>query len=74
MLEQKAAAAKNSRAQRLLEADGNLDLRRRAQKAVAMNHVLVSRRDFHRNNVPGQLGRKRHLAGDAGGTIFGHKD
>src|SRR5260370_33880622 len=36
-LQQKATASENARTQRLLEADGNLNLRCRAQKPVTMN-------------------------------------
>src|ERR1700690_564269 len=73
-LQKKAVAAENSRAQRLLEGDGDLNLRCPAQKAVAMNQVLVSRRDFNRNNVSRQLGRKRDFAGNPGGAILGHEN
>src|SRR5260370_704104 len=52
-LQQETAAADNACAKRWLEADGNLNLRCRAQKAVAMNHEFASRRNFHRHNVPG---------------------
>ena len=73
-MQEETAAAENPCAQRLLEADGNLNLRGRAKKAVAMNHVLASWRDFNRHDVPGQLGRKRYLAGSANGAVFGHKN
>src|SRR6185437_4893383 len=72
-LEQEAAAAEDARAERLLEADRNLDLRRRAQEPVAMDHVLVPGRDFNRNDVSGQLGGERNLARRADGAIFGHE-
>src|SRR5882724_6147922 len=73
VLKQKAAATENARTQRLLEADRNLNLRRRAKKSVAMDHVLVPGRDLNRHDVSGQLGRKRHLAGSADGAVFGHE-
>src|SRR5260370_27648532 len=40
--QQKATAAKNTSAQRLLKPERNLNLRRGAHKAVAMNHVFAS--------------------------------
>src|SRR5215813_9263291 len=74
VLEQEAAAAEDARAERLLEAYGNLNLRRGAQKALAMNHVLVPGRDLNRHDVSGQLGRERHLARRADGAVFGHEN
>ena len=74
LLQQEAVAPENSRAQRLLEADADLNLRRGAEEAVAVNHVLVSRRDFHGDDVAGKLGREGELAGGADGAVFGHKD
>src|SRR5215470_17793522 len=74
VLEQEPAAAEDARAERLLEADGNLNLRRGAEKTVAMNHVLVPGRDLDGHDVSGQLGRERHLARSAGGAVFGHEN
>jgi hypothetical protein len=62
LLQQEAIAAENSRAQRLLEADAELHLRSSAKKAVAVNHELASRRDFHGHNVAGKLGGEREFA------------
>src|SRR5262245_44323264 len=74
VLEQEAAAAEDACAERLLEADGNLNLRRGAEKAVAMNHVLVPGRDLNRHDVSRQLRRERHFARSADGAVFGHED
>src|SRR5438270_769296 len=74
MLQKKAAAAENSCAKRLLEPDRNLDTRCRTQKAVAMDHVFVSRRDFDRHNVARQLGCEGDLACRADRAVFGHED
>src|SRR5579864_9083004 len=72
LLQQEAVATENARSERLLEADRNLNLRGRAQKAVAMNHVFVSRRDFDRHDVAGQFGGKGQLTTRTDGPIFRH--
>ncbi len=58
-LQQEAISAENARAQRLLKTHANLNLRGRAEEAVAMDHVFVSGRDFDGNDVPGEFGRYR---------------
>ena len=73
-LQQEAVAAKNARAQRLLEADADLNLRGGAEKAVAVNHVFVSGRDFDGHDVAGEFGGERDFAGGPAGAVFGHED
>jgi len=45
-LQKEAVAAENSCAERLLEADTDLNLRRGAEESVAVDHVFVSRSNF----------------------------
>ncbi len=73
LLQQKAITAKDARAQRLLKADAKLDLWRRAQEAVAVNHELVPGADLERQNMPGNLGRKGDLARCALRLVLGHE-
>src|SRR5580693_4484031 len=54
-LQQEAVAAEDARAQRLLKADANLYLRSGTEKAMTVNHVFVSRRDFDRHDVARQF-------------------
>src|SRR5579863_691845 len=54
-LQQVAVATEDARAQRLLKADTDLYLRSRTEKAVTVNHVFVSRRNFDRHNVARQF-------------------
>ena len=63
LLQKEAVAAEDARAERLLEADAELDLRRGAEKAVAVNHVLVSGGDVDGKDVAGNAGGKGDLAG-----------
>src|SRR6201987_2184855 len=55
VLQQEPVASEDSCPQRLLEADADLNLRRRTQKTVPMNHVFVSRANFDRHNMPRQF-------------------
>ena len=55
LLQHEAVAAKDARAERLLEADADGDLRRGAQKAVAMDHVLAAVASSHGTMWPGTL-------------------
>ena len=73
-MQQEAVAAKDARAQRLLEADADLNLRGGAEKAVAVNHVFVSGRDFDGHDVAGEFGGERDLAGGPGGAVLGHEN
>ena len=41
---------------------------------MAVNHVLVTGSDFHRDNVSWQFGGKGKFAGGAKGAVLGHKD
>ena len=54
-LQEEAVAAENSGAQRLLEAEADLNLRSGAEKTLAVNQVLVSRRNFYLDDVAGKL-------------------
>src|SRR5690349_20165924 len=73
MLKDETASAKDSRAQRLLESDANLNLRGRAKKPMAVNHVFMARADLDRHNVSGKFCRKRQFARPTHGAIFGHE-
>src|SRR5579859_6299370 len=73
MLKDESASTKNSRTQRLLETDTNLNLRRRAKKPVAVNHVFMARADLDRHNVSWKFCRKRQFARRSHGAIFGHE-
>src|ERR1700677_3741149 len=57
-LQQEAVAPEDARAQRLLKGDINLYLRSGTEKAVTVNHVFVSWRDFDRHDVARQLSGK----------------
>ena len=70
----KPSAAKDARAQRLLESDADAYLRRRAQKAVAMHQVFLPRSHLNGHDVPRHLGGERDLAGILHGAILGHKE
>ena len=41
---------------------------------MAVNHILMARRDLHRNNVPWQFGSECQLARCTDRAVFGHKD
>jgi hypothetical protein len=56
VLQEEAIAAEDARAERLLESDADLNLRRCAQKAVSVNHVFVAGADFNGHDVAGKLG------------------
>src|ERR1035438_9222161 len=73
LLQQKTVAAKDARAQRLLEADPDGDLRRGAEKAVPVNHVLGTLAQLDRHNVSRHLDRKRHFAAILHGAVLGHE-
>jgi hypothetical protein len=73
-LEQEAVATENSCAERLLEADAELNLRGGAEKPMAVDHEFVSGRNFDRNDVAGELGGKGQFAGRSHGAVFGHED
>src|ERR1700756_5795135 len=68
--QEESVAAEDSRAQGLLKADANLYLWRSTEKTVAMDHVFVSGRDFHRHNVSWQLCREGEFSGGARGAGF----
>ena len=56
LLQKKAIAAKDSRAQGLLKADADLNLWSGAQEAMPVNHVLMSRRNFDGHDMPREFG------------------
>ena len=62
LLQQESVSAKDSGAQRLLEANPELNLRRRAEKAMAVDQVLHSGADLDRLDVSGNPGGKGNLA------------
>ncbi len=74
LLQQKAVAAENARAQRLLKANADLNLRSGAEEAVAVNHVLVSGRDFNGYDVTWEFGREGELTRDADSPVLSHKN
>src|SRR5271168_412278 len=73
MLQPKAIAAKDTRAQRVLESHPQLHLRRGAKKAVTMDKVLVSVDHRHGQNMPRNLGGKGKFAGISQGAILSHE-
>jgi hypothetical protein len=58
LLQQEAIAAEDAGAERLLEADADLDTGGGAKEAMAMDHVVVPGRDLDRHDVP------RHARGE----------
>jgi hypothetical protein len=56
VLQEEAVAAEDAGAERLLESDADLNLRRGAQKAVTVNHVFAAGADFNGHDVAGKLG------------------
>jgi len=73
-LQQEAVAAEDARAQRLLKADANLYLRSGTEKAVTVNHVFVSRRDFNRHDVARQFSGEGQFTAWTDGPIFSHEN
>src|SRR3984893_3456662 len=73
VLQQEAVTAENSCPQRLLEADANLNLRRRAQKSVPVNHVFVSRANFDRHNMARQRCGEGNPSRAANSTVLRHE-
>ncbi len=73
LLQQKSVSAEDTGAQRLLEADPELNLGGRAEKAMAVDHVFQSGANLHRLDVPGNPGGEGNLAPAAHGAIFGHE-
>ncbi len=74
LLQAEAIAAKDTRTERLLEADAELDTGGRAEEAVTVNEVLVARADLDRNDVARNACGERNLAGCAHGAVFRHKE
>ena len=62
MLQQEAVAAEDAGAERLLKADAELDLRRGAEEAMPVHHVLLTGTDLDRHDVAGKLGGERQFS------------
>ena len=73
LLQHEAAAAEDARAQRLLKAHADRHLRRGAEKAVPMHHVLIAGVERHRHDVARHLGGERHFTRGACGPVLGHE-
>jgi hypothetical protein len=58
----------------LLEAYADLNLRRAAEEAVAVDHVVVRGGDFYGDDVAGEFGGEGKFADGALGAVFGHED
>ena len=56
VLQEEAVATEDAGAERLLESDADLNLRRCAEKSVSVNHVLVAGANLDRHDVAGKLG------------------
>src|SRR4029077_15080067 len=52
----------------------DLDLWSGAQKAVAMNHVVVAAADFDGQDMSRNLGSEGEFAARADGTVLGHEE
>ena len=74
LLQEESVAAEDARAQRLLKADADGDLRSGAKEAMAVHHVLLPRDELDGHNVPRHLGGEGNLAGILHGAVFGHED
>ena len=73
-MQEKAFAAEDARAKRLLEADAEFDARSGAEETVAMDKVFVARGYVDGDDVAGDSGGKSDLAGGAYGAILGHEE
>src|SRR6266481_2658076 len=70
VLQQETVSAEDARAQGLLKADAYLDLWIGAQKAVAMNHVIVAATDFDGQDVARNLGGEGQFAARTDGAVL----
>jgi len=61
-LEYESAATENSRTQRLLEAQADLNLRSATEESVAVNQIFVPGGNFDGNDVAGKLGGESQFA------------
>src|ERR1700723_2394237 len=73
LLQQEAVTAENPCAERLLEADADLNLRGGAEKAVTVNQVFLGWTHLDRHDVSRHLGGEGEFSREAGGAVFGHK-
>src|SRR5437879_4157815 len=73
-LQQESIAAENARTERLLETNADLDLRRGAEKSLAVNHVLVPRRNLDGNDVPRKLGGESRFSRSSNGEVLRKED
>src|SRR6202012_2401061 len=74
LLQQKSVTAEDARAERLLKADAQLNLRRGAEEAMTVNQELMPRTDLNRQNVSGNLGREADLAGITLRGVLRHEE
>ena len=72
-LQQETVAAEDACTERLLEGDSDLDLRRGAEKAVAVDHEVVAGVDVDGQNVSGDAGSEGEFSGCAEGAVLGHE-
>src|SRR5580692_547885 len=73
LLQQEAVTAENPCAERLLEADADLNLRGGAEKAVTVNQVFLRWAHLDRHDCPRHLRGEGEFSREAGGAVFGHK-
>ena len=69
-----AVSAEDARAERLLEADAEGDLRRGAKEAVAMNHEFAAGADLDGNDVAGDASGEGDFSGASIGAVLGHEE
>ena len=72
-LHTKAGASEDARTQSLLKADRKLDADGGAHEPVPVNHVALVGGDLERQDLPGQLGRKRKQARPTNCGVLGHE-
>src|SRR6185437_4291678 len=74
LLQQESVAAEDARAERLLEAHPQLNLRGGAEETMTVNQKLVSGSDLNGQNMPGNLGCESDLAGITLRRVLGHEE
>ncbi len=74
LLEEESVAAEDACAEGLLEADGELDLVRGAEEAVAVDEDFVAGADFDGDDVAGDAGGEGDFAGGTEGAVLGHEE
>src|ERR1700722_19660533 len=72
-LQQEAVSTENPRAERLLEADADLNLLGRAKKAVTVNEIFLRRTHLNRHNVPRHLRGEGQFSGETRRAILRHE-